>query len=72
MTETDYSEAYTDAFLVGSGMTVTAGIWAVIDGGLAPLVVAGLTVPLMLFVLPWFLVSLNQSCGLPPSRGPQQ
>lgn len=69
---TDYSQAYSDSFLIGAGATMTQAVWFALDPGLAPLIAATVTLLVMMFVLPWFLVTLNDACGLPPSTGPQQ
>lgn len=70
--EAEYSQAYSDSFLVGFGWVTMAGVWAVTEGGLLPLVAAALSTLVMMFILPWCLVALNEECGIPPSRGPHQ
>lgn len=47
---------YADSFRIGFGMTLTTGLWWMIEGGVTPLIVAVLVSLASLFVFPWVLV----------------
>jgi ABC-type nitrate/sulfonate/bicarbonate transport system permease component len=56
---TEYDRAFADSFLIGLGAGVMNAVWMMFSQGLTPYLVAVLLIPVILFLLPIFLVYLH-------------
>lgn len=56
MSNGDVSRVYVDSFRIAFGMTVVTAVWALVDGGLAPRLMAAFIMFAALFLFPAILV----------------